>query len=83
MKKLQLFHPVCLTDFLEFQVQRDPGTFHFRIDLAQPAFSNTPTWSVRHEFRTFRFKRIIGNRGAFMDASYLSTGIIFPWNKNP
>ena len=78
-----MFHPVCLTDLLKLQVQRDPGTFHFRINLTQPAFSNAPTWPVRHEFRTFGFKRIVGNRGSFMDASHLRTGIIFAWNKNP
>jgi len=72
-----LFHPIGLADFLQFNEEGDPRTFHLRVDFAKTAFSNTPAGSVCHELGTLGLERIVWNRGAFMDSTDMCARIIF------
>jgi len=77
---LDLFHPLYLADFFQLNIECHPGTGHFRVDLTEASLANASAGAMAHELGTFGLKRIVGNRGPFMDPAGLLCAVVFSRN---
>ena len=76
-RRLDLFHPLHLADFLQLNVEGDPGANHIGIYLTRAPFSNASAGAMAHELRALGFERIVGNWGAFMDPTGVLSTFVF------
>lgn len=77
MSSLDLFHPIGLADFIQFDEERYPGTFHLRVYFAKAALPHPAAGTVCHEFGALGFERVIRDRGTLVNAADVSASIVF------
>ena len=72
-----LLHPLQLAQFVQFIVERDPRTGHFRVDLAESTFADASAGAMAHEFWALGLERAIRNWWSLVHPSRMLLAMFF------
>ena len=72
-----LLHPLQLAQFVQFIVERDPRTGHFRVDLAESTFADASAGAMAHEFWALGLERAIRDWWSLVHPSRMLLAMFF------
>lgn len=72
-----LLHPLQLAQFIQFIIERDPRTGHFRVDLAESTFADASAGAMAHEFWALGLERAIRNWWSLVHPSRMLLAMFF------